>query len=207
MSETARFVKCQGAENAGIDDASLIERSFLEAEQFAVIFDRHAAHIHRYLARRVGSQMAEDLVGETFLAAFANRDAYDMTFRNARPWLYGIATNVVSRHRRSEFRFHRLERQASRPLGGDIAERVAAEVTAEAVRALLVEALRSLRPFDRDVLLLVTWEELAYEEVARSLHIPIGTVRSRLHRARAEIRRFVSEHEHYEPLSEVLDHE
>jgi len=75
------------------DDADVITASLRQPERFAVVFDRHAAHIHRYLARRLGGQLAEDLMGETFLIAFGGRGRYDPAFRSARPWLYGIATN------------------------------------------------------------------------------------------------------------------
>jgi RNA polymerase sigma factor (sigma-70 family) len=69
------------------------------------------------------------------------------------------------------------------------ADRVAADVTAQAMRPLLEAALASLSAGDRDVLLLIAWEQLTYEEVSRALGIPVGTVRSRLHRARAKVRR------------------
>ena len=72
------------------DDAALIERSRTEPEAFAAIFDRHATEIHRYAARRLGAALAEDVVGETFLVAFRRRDSYDLAYRDARPWLFGI---------------------------------------------------------------------------------------------------------------------
>jgi RNA polymerase sigma-70 factor (ECF subfamily) len=82
------------------DDAAVIEASHAEPDQFAIVFERHAPHIHRYLARRVGKQAADDLVAETFLVAFGKRRAYDARYRDARPWLYGIATILVGQHRR-----------------------------------------------------------------------------------------------------------
>ena len=88
------------------DDAAVIEGSWREPERFAVLFDRHAPHIYRYLARRAGRQVADDLVAETFLVAFAKRDRYDLGHADARPWLYGIATNLVGQHRRDEARQH-----------------------------------------------------------------------------------------------------
>jgi RNA polymerase sigma-70 factor (ECF subfamily) len=177
----------QGSAAAG--DAAVIESSWREPERFAVLFDRHAPHIHRYLARRAGREVADDLVAETFLAAFAKRDRYDLGYADARPWLYGIASNLVGQHRREEVRQYRI-RQAATPepeIPGH-AERVAADVTAQATRALLAEALAALPAGDRDVLLLIAWEQLTYDEVARALAIPVGTVRSRLHRARAKVR-------------------
>ena len=85
--------------SAAADDAAVIESARREPERFAVLFDRHAPHIYRYLARRAGRQVADDLVAETFLAAFAKRDRYDLGHVDARPWLYGIATNLVGQHR------------------------------------------------------------------------------------------------------------
>jgi RNA polymerase sigma factor (sigma-70 family) len=171
------------------DDAAVIESSWLEPERFAVLFDRHALYIHRYLARRAGRQVADDLVAETFLTAFAKRDRYDLGYSDARPWLYGIATNLVGQQRRDEARQYRIRRGAvAEPEVPDHADRVAAGVTAQTMRALLDAALAALPAGDRDVLLLIAWEQLTYQEVSRALAIPAGTVRSRLHRARTKVR-------------------
>jgi RNA polymerase sigma-70 factor (ECF subfamily) len=175
------------------DDAAVIESSWLEPERFAVLFDRHAPHIHRYLARRAGRQVADDLVAETFLTAFAKRDRYDLGYSDARPWLYGIATNLVGQHRRDEVRQYRIRQGAvAEPEVPDHADRVAAGVTAQATRALLDAALAELPAGDRDVLLLIAWEQLTYQEVSRALAIPAGTVRSRLHRARTKVRQVLA---------------
>ena len=175
------------------DDAAVIESSWLEPERFAVLFDRHAPHIHRYLARRAGRQVADDLVAETFLTAFAKRDRYDLGYSDARPWLYGIATNLVSQHRRDEARQYRIRQGAvAEPEVPDHADRVAAGVTAQAMRAPLDAALAALSAGDRDVLLLIAWEQLTYQEVSRALGIPVGTVQSRLHRARAKVRQVLA---------------
>jgi len=175
------------------DDAAVIESSWLEPERFAVLFDRHAPHIHRYLARRAGRQVADDLVAETFLTAFAKRDRYDLGYSDARPWLYGIATNLVGQHRRDDARQYRIMQGAvAEPEVPDHADRVAAGVTAQATRALLEAALTALPAGDRDVLLLIAWEQLTYQEVSRALDIPAGTVRSRLHRARTKVRQVLA---------------
>jgi RNA polymerase sigma factor (sigma-70 family) len=174
---------------SAVDDAAVIESSWLEPERFAVLFDRHAPHIHRYLARRAGRQVADDLVAETFLTAFAKRDRYDLGYSDARPWLYGIATNLVGQHHRDEARQYRImQRAVAEPEVPDHADRVAAGVTAQSTRALLEAALAALPAGDRDVLLLIAWEQLTYQEVSRALAIPAGTVRSRLHRARTKVR-------------------
>jgi len=175
------------------DDAAVIESSWREPERFAVLFDRHAPHIYRYLARRAGPQVADDLVAETFLTAFAKRDRYDLGYCDARPWLYGIATNLASQHRRDEARQFRIRQAAlADPEVPGHAERVATDVTAQAMRTLLGRALATLPAGDRDVLLLIAWEQLTYQEVSRALAIPVGTVRSRLHRARTKVRQVLA---------------
>jgi RNA polymerase sigma factor (sigma-70 family) len=178
---------------AAADDAAIIESSWREPERFAVLFDRHAPHIHRYLARRAGRQAADDLLSETFLAAFAKRDRYNLGHADARPWLYGIATNLVGQYRRDAARQYRATPAAAvEPAVPGHAERVAADVTAQAMRTLLGAALAGLPPGDRDVLLLIAWEQLTYQEVSRALSIPVGTVRSRLHRARTKVRQVLA---------------
>jgi RNA polymerase sigma factor (sigma-70 family) len=170
-------------------DAEVIAASVAHPDAFAVVFDRHSPHIHRYLARRLGRQAADDLVAETFLAAFRKRAGYDLARPDARPWLYGIATNLVSGHRRAEQREYRLRAMAAVRQESDChADRVAAQVTAQAMGRLLATALAELSEGDRDVLLLIAWEGLAYDEVADALGIPVGTVRSRLNRARRKVR-------------------
>ena len=179
---------------AAASDAAVIESSWREPERFAVLFDRHAPHIYRYLARRAGREVADDLVAETFLAAFAKRDRYNLGHPDARPWLYGIATNLVGQHRRDEVRQYRITQAAAaaEPEVPGHAERVAADVTAQAMRTLLAEALAVLSAGDRDVLLLIAWEQLTYQEVSRALAIPVGTVQSRLHRARTKVRQVLA---------------
>lgn len=171
------------------DDAEAIAASRRDPERFAVLFDRHGPHIHRYLTRRLGKQVADDLLAETFLTAFGKRGQYDLARPDARPWLYGIATNLVSRHRRQELREYRLQGAAPVSRSEDEhADRVAAQVTAQAMSGLLATALGELADGDRDVLLLIAWEDLSYGEVADALDIPVGTVRSRLNRARRIVR-------------------
>ncbi|MEU8819121.1 RNA polymerase sigma factor [Actinoplanes sp. NPDC048796] len=172
-----------------MDDATVLLRSRERPEEFAVLFDRHAPFIHRYLARRLGDQHADDLVAETFLTAFRRRDRFKPDHRDARPWLYGIATNLVAQHRRDEVRELRLHRAVTpETSAGCHAEQVATDVTAAALRETLTAALAGLADGDRDVFLLIVQEELTYEQVAAALEIPVGTVRSRLHRARGQLR-------------------
>jgi RNA polymerase sigma-70 factor, ECF subfamily len=88
-------------------DAAVIEQSWAEPERFEAIFRRYFGQIHRYLAARVGTRIADDLAAEVFTTAFAQRQRYDLARECARPWLYGIATNLVGTHRRQEQRRYR----------------------------------------------------------------------------------------------------
>ncbi|MFI6600773.1 RNA polymerase sigma factor [Nonomuraea sp. NPDC050536] len=177
-------------ETAELDDAELIRRSVDDPEQFGVLFDRYVRQIHHYAARRLGSQAADDIVGETFLAAFRRRGSYDLAYRMARPWLYGIAATLVARHWRAEERLLRaLARTGIDPLGAPMEDEVVERVTAQGQERRLAGALAKLSRGDREVMLLIAREQLSYEETAQALGIPVGTVRSRLHRARKTIRK------------------
>jgi RNA polymerase sigma factor (sigma-70 family) len=189
MTAPPRRAEDQGAADARLDDAVLIERSWHEPEAFAALYDRHAAPIHRFAGRRLGDQMADDVVGETFLAAFRRRKRYDLRRADARPWLYGIAANVIGKHRRAEVRMLRaFARTGADPVAAGHADLVDSRVCAAAVQRDLAAALAGLPTGDRDVLLLIAWADLSYEETAAALGIPVGTVRSRLHRARRKVR-------------------
>jgi RNA polymerase sigma factor (sigma-70 family) len=170
-------------------DTELMSRSAEEPELFAGLFDRHAATVHRYLGRRVGD-LADDLLSETFLIAFRRRAAYRPEHVEVRPWLIGIATNVVHGHVRSEQRRYRaLARASAEPApSGSSTDDSHDRMTAEAMRAPLAAALAGLKARDRDVLLLFGYAQLSYEEIAAVLDVPIGTVRSRLNRARRQTR-------------------
>jgi RNA polymerase sigma-70 factor (ECF subfamily) len=183
-------------------DAEVMAASCRDPECFAALFDRHAPHIHRYLARRAGPQVAEDLVADTFLAAFGQRHRYDSGHRDARPWLYGIATNLLGQFRREEIRRYRLMQAAGPALDlPDYSGRTVASITARSARPQLAAALASLSSGDRDVLLLVAWEDLSYQEVAQALNIPLGTVRSRLNRARLKLRQTLADIDYKEILA------
>lgn len=170
-------------------DGGIIRASWDDADRFAEIYDRYAAALYRYAFRRTGPEVADDVVASTFLAAFQRRTSYDVARPDARPWLFGILTKELARHHRTErARYRALARSAPDPAVDGPAERVAARVTAGGVRAPLAAALAGLARGDRDVLLLVAWGDLSYDEVAAALRIPPGTVRSRLHRARRKVR-------------------
>lgn len=93
-------------------DCDLIDESRARPEAFAALFDRYSGMLYRYVSRRLGPEIAEDLVGETFLVAFARRSHYDLAYADARPWLFGIATRLVSRHHRTEAARYRALRRS-----------------------------------------------------------------------------------------------
>ncbi len=170
-------------------DAELIAASRDSPDHFALVFDRHAVAIHRYIARRLGRTEADDLLGQTFLLAFERRHRYAATRENALPWLYGIATNLIRRRRRDEIRQYRAYSRAGtdrdhESFDSDLARRLDAATAGR----VLSRVLAGLRAADRDVLLLYAWEDLSYPQIAQALDIPIGTVRSRLHRTRRALR-------------------
>jgi RNA polymerase sigma-70 factor (ECF subfamily) len=172
-------------------DADLVQAGETP-EDFARLFDRYSVTIHRYVARRLGASEAEDLLAQTFLIAFEGRHRYSDSPTGALPWLYGIATNLIRRKRRDEVRQYRAYAR-SEPAGFDehsdpLATEVAARVDAAAASRVLTGVLARLRQAERDVLLLYAWEDLSYAEIALALDLPIGTVRSRLHRARRALR-------------------
>lgn len=175
-------------------DAVLIERSRRYPEAFAGLYDRHAPALHRYVARRLGDGAADDVVADTFLDAFRRRHAYDLTVSDARPWLYGIAANLIGKHSRAEVRMLRAyARTGTDPVLTVMAMSAHADeadsrLSAQAVQRELAAAVAGLAPGDREVLLLIAWADLSYSEVATALRIPVGTVRSRLHRAKAKVR-------------------
>lgn len=128
--------------------------------------------------------IADELAAETFVIAFRQRSRYDSRHEDARPWLYGIATNLVRRARRQESR----ELRAYARVAAESAESRTGPAVDPVVGVRLADALRSLSRRDRDVLFLFACAELSYEEIARALGIPVGTVRSRLARARSKVR-------------------
>jgi RNA polymerase sigma-70 factor (ECF subfamily) len=193
-------------ERPTIDDATLIAQSWSEPSRFGEIFRRHAPQLHRYVARRLGATVADDIVAETFYRAFRTRERYDVSLPDARPWLWQIATNLVRQHWRSEVRLLRaLTRTGVDPVLDGLADRVTERVTAQAARRELASALAELSGPDRDVLLLVAWGQLSYREVAGVLQIPVGTVRSRLNRSRRKVRAVLGEGNRSTPQEET-DH-
>lgn len=178
-------------------DAELIADSLTRPERFEAIFDRHAAAIHRYLRRRVGDQLAEELTAETFARALRSRRQFDRGHPSALPWLYGIAVNLIRLHVRSEQRRRRAYRrfaQASPIQVSSVAE-VDARLDAQALGPALRAALGALSSDQREVLLLHAWAGLSLAEIAEALCISNATVRKRLHRARTNAAQRLERHD------------
>jgi RNA polymerase sigma-70 factor (ECF subfamily) len=172
-----------------VSDSAVIADSLKTPGAFGVIFDRHGSTLLRFLARRVDPSDAEDLLGEVFRIAFERRSTFEQDRNSARPWLYGIAANVVAKHYRSEARRHRAiaRLSADRALDDDPAERAVAAADASVRWTRVMDAIGALAEAERQVLLLFAWEELSYGEIALTLGIPVGTVRSRLSRGRSRL--------------------
>jgi RNA polymerase sigma-70 factor (ECF subfamily) len=169
-------------------DAELIALARADPAAFAGIFDRHYATIHSYLRRRLDAPIAEELAAETFARALRGVGRYDDAGADALPWLFGIAANLARRHRRTEVRRLRAYARSGRdPLQDEHAD-APARLDAAAAGPRLAAALAELRADDREALLLFAWADLSYEEISLALRIPVGTVRSRLHRARRTLR-------------------
>lgn len=163
-----------------LTDAELLARSS-DPDTFGELYERYGVAVRRYAVRRVGSAEAEDITAETFIRAFRNRDRFVAIRDSALPWLLGIANHVIGDHRRAERRrLVMLQRLAeSEPQLTDIPE--------IGLMPELVRALRALKPIDRDTLLLMAWGELTRDEVAAALGIAVGTVNSRIARARRQL--------------------
>jgi RNA polymerase sigma-70 factor (ECF subfamily) len=144
---------------------------------FERLFESQFDSLYGFLARRVGPQLARDLAAETFTRAFAARRRFDRSRGEPRPWLFGIAQNLLRRHYRDEERRLRALARLDVP-----------SVGAAPDDPRLAAALAMLTTDERDVLLLFAWADFSYEEIAAALGLPLGTVRSRLHRARRSLR-------------------
>ena len=169
-------------------DGELIALARVDPAAFAPIFDRHYATIHAYLRRRLDVPIAEELAAETFARALRGVARYDEDRGDALPWLFGIAANLARRHRRTEVRRLRAYARTGRDPLQDEHGDAPARLDAAAAGPRLAAALAELRAHDREALLLFAWAELSYDEIALALSIPVGTVRSRLHRARRVLR-------------------
>jgi len=164
-----------------LDDTEAIARSLGRPAAFELIFDRHFGAVHRYVSHRLGPDAADDLAAETFVRAFAARTRYVPLTADARAWLFAIATNLVRDEVRRRSRDSGLNDRLSLQLAPPYA-------TGPDPDPQLHAALLTLRDEEREALVLFAWADLTYEEIAHATGAPIGTVRSRLSRARARLR-------------------
>jgi RNA polymerase sigma-70 factor, ECF subfamily len=170
-----------------LDDAELLQRSVGDPDLFEEIFERHYAAILRYGRQRVGHDVGEEIAARTMVIAFQRRGSFDPRFKSARPWLFGIATNLIRHHARDE-RVH-LTALARLPVDPDLGDdEVLDRLEAELQRPRLLQALLDLTDADRDVFMLSAVSGLSYSEISVAFGIPEGTVGSRIHRARLRLR-------------------
>ncbi len=169
-------------------DGEAIAASLEQPEAFEPIFDRHYGAIFRYLVRRVGPDTGAELASEVFAIAFERRATYRVETDNARPWLYGIAANLARRQARTWKRQRRAGKRIQHVDAVWLDPAAEERIDAQNLRAVLADAVSKLRSDDREALLMHSLTELTYREIAEALAIPIGTVRSRMSRARRQVR-------------------
>lgn len=168
-------------------DGEIIQRSIRDPDAFREIFERHAPILLAYTRKRLGANAGDEILAQTFLVAFERRARFDPAYTSARPWLFGIASNIIRHHLRDEREHLTALGKFGLEVPAESAENVA-RLDAERVRPQLIAALLTLSDDDRDTFLLVALGQLTYEETAVALGIPVGTVRSRMHRSRARLR-------------------
>ncbi|CAH0166308.1 ECF RNA polymerase sigma factor SigE [Microbacterium oxydans] len=171
-------------------DSEIIQRSLEHPPAFAQLFDRHSRAINAFASYRIGRHAAEDVLSETFLVAFRRRADFDTGIESAAPWLFGIASRLIRRHRAVEAKHWRSfaaavtgEEHTSDGGVDEAMARIDAERKVQAMRTRIA----SLSPRDRETLLLYAWQGLTYEQIGEALGVPVGTVRSRLNRVRRRL--------------------
>lgn len=187
---------------AGSTDAEIIHRSLDDPSAFADIHHRHFQAVRRYAASRIGPDAAFDIASETFLIAFDARTRYwPSPEQSCLPWLLGIATNQIGQHRRGEVRWLRSQEARARsievesrqrgaiidPASGRDIDDLARSLDAHDLVSPLLCSLSDLSPKLREPFLLYALADLSYEETSEALGLPVGTVKSRINRARARL--------------------
>ena len=185
-------------------DAALWARAAAgETAAFGTLFDRHARTVYNYCFRRTGNwSQAEELAAIVFLEAWRRHADLRIVRDDALPWLLGVAPNVLRNSRRSQRRYRAALARLPHERGEDFANDVDERLDDERQMRAVLRALDKLSRADQDVLALCVWEELSYEQAALALDMPVGTVRSRLSRARARLRELTETcgHEWDEPV-------
>ncbi|WP_083733156.1 RNA polymerase sigma factor [Actinomadura sp. CNU-125] len=175
-----------------VGDAELVARFRRDPDEFTAVYDRYFPDVYRYAVGRLDVQTGEDIAAETFCVAFAQRDRFDPERGGLRPWLFGIATKLMQRHRRKEARHYKalIRTGAAASVEGH-ESRVVTSLAAQRLQPELLKALTKLNRGERDVILLIAIGQLGHEEVAQTLGIAAGTVRSRLSRARKKFQQTI----------------
>ncbi|MDP9864269.1 MULTISPECIES: RNA polymerase sigma factor [Streptosporangium] len=177
-----------------VSEAELVDRFRRDPELFTAVYDRYFRDIYLYAAGRLDVQVGEDIAAETFCVAFRDRERFDPGRGGLRPWLFGIATNLMARHRRKEARHYRaLARAGDEPVADSHENRVLNSVAAERMKPQLAKALAALNRGERDVVTLVSLGQLSHQEVAEALGVSYGTVGSRLSRARKKLHNVIDQ--------------
>jgi RNA polymerase sigma-70 factor (ECF subfamily) len=183
-------------------DAELVASSVRDSDAFTQLFERHWEALFRFCRSRAGSA-GEDIAAEAFRVAFDRRRHYNADYSDARPWLFGIATNLLRDHfrttRREEQKLTRSATQDALAQTDDEPN----ELERQLLGPQLANALQGLPAGDRDALLLLAWADLDYEQIAQALDVPLGTVRSRIHRARQRIRDYLDTRDDHRALNEA----
>ena len=173
-----------------VTDSELWDRAVDgDPECFGVVFERHARSVYNHCFRRTANWAdAEELTSAVFVEAWRRRRDIRPEGDSARPWLLGVANNLLRNHRRSLGRYRaalaRLPPPGTEP---DPADDVAGRLADEQQMRRVLDLVEQLPRRDQDVLSLCAWSELSYQEAAAVLGVPVGTVRSRLARARARL--------------------
>lgn len=184
-----------------LSDAELWEQTAEgSAVAFGELFARHARGVYNHCFRRTADwSMAEDLTSAVFLEAWKRRERTTITGESLLPWLLGVANNLLRNADRARRRYRKALRRLPAPDNTpDFGEDAASRVDDQRRMSAILAAIRGLSRRDQEVLSLCVWQGLSYSEAAEALGVPVGTVRSRLSRARSRARELIKSSEHEE---------
>jgi RNA polymerase sigma-70 factor (ECF subfamily) len=172
------------------DEPERRQRTGLADAEFEALYRACVGRVYAYLARRVGPTLAEDLTAQVFAEAWAGRTRYDAAQGAAIGWIFGIATNILRHHRRrEETQLRAFARRGVDPVESfDEAEVVDRVMVSDGWRRV-ASVLAELSEEDRNILTLAGWARLSYDDIAAALDMPVGTVKSRVSRTRAQLAR------------------